>query len=143
LASAILHCTALQAFLRLAQNAFVFNHASGAAECPFCRAPNAARLSHLVNCGAIWVFLAEHCPGLGWDFSAPDRWCHLFGSEAHDSDAACMLALAWDAIHSGAQAGRFAGEGFDGAVSRLIALSKRSGAAGRFAQSLMLPPPAV
>jgi hypothetical protein len=143
LASANLHCTALHAFLRLSQNAFVFSHAAGVADCPFCGASGAARLSHLLVCGAIWVLLAEHCPGLGWDFSATNRWHFLLGSQVYDSENACKLALAWDIIHAGAQAGRFAGEGFEGSVCRLTALCKRSGPAGRFASALVVPPPAV
>jgi endonuclease/exonuclease/phosphatase family metal-dependent hydrolase len=142
LASSILHCTALAALLRLSQNALVPGLPGAGAACPFCGAQLAARLSHLVVCGAVWVFLAEHCVGLGWDFSAPDRWTYLFGSCSSTSDSAAMLALAWDSLLAGSQAGRFAGDGFAGAVSRLVALSKRSGTVGRLASAMMLPPPA-
>jgi hypothetical protein len=142
LASVNLHCTALQAFLRFAQNAFVLGQAAGA-PCPFCNAPLAARLSHFLRCGAIWVLLAENCPGLGWDFAAPDRWQFLFGSRVTDSCGASKLALVWDIIHAGAQAGRFGNEGFHGSLSRLVALSKRPGTTGRSASALQEPPQAI
>jgi hypothetical protein len=139
LASLNFPCTALHAFLRFAQNAFVISPGNaGLAPCGFCGAAQAFRLSHLLMCGAIWVFLAEQCPGLGWDFSAPNRWHFLFGSNASDSVSACMLVLAWDAIHAGVQAGRFAGNAFDGAVARLIALSKRPGMVGQLARAMSL-----
>jgi hypothetical protein len=144
LASNSLHCTALHAFLRFVQNAFVMHTSSSSVSaCSFCGAPLAHRLSHLLVCGGVWVFLAEHCAGLRWDFSAPSRWHFLFGSEAHDSTSACMLVVVWDAIHAGVQSGRFAGDGFEGAVARLIALSKRPGLAGRIAQAVSDAPPAV
>jgi hypothetical protein len=141
LASANLHCTAMQALLKLAQNAFVFNTSNVLSHCSMCGAAGAARTSHLLVCGAVWVFLAESCPGLAWDFSAPDRWMFLFGSQVTDTDSAAMLALAWDAIHSGSQVGRFAGDGFDGAMCRLTALSKRPGKAGLLARAMMGPQP--
>jgi hypothetical protein len=97
----------------------------------------------LLVCGGVWVFLAEHCHGLGWDFSAPNRWHFLFGSEVSDSESASMLVVVWDAIHAGVQAGRFAGDGFDGSVARIIALGKRPGTAGQIAQAIMGAPPAV
>jgi endonuclease/exonuclease/phosphatase family metal-dependent hydrolase len=142
LASSILHCTALQAFLRVSQNGLTLGGAScGVACCPMCGAEGAARLSHLVQCGVVWVFLAEHCPGLGWDYSAPERWRLLFGMYSCDSWSASLLCLAWDAISAGSMAGRFAGEGFEAAVSRLVSVSKRPGHSGRVATALMLPPP--
>jgi hypothetical protein len=143
LASTNLHCTALQAFLRFSQNAFVLGQAAGAPPCPFCNASQAARLSHFLRCGAIWVLLAENCPGLGWDYAAPDRWQFLFGSRVTDSCGASKLALVWDIIHAGAQAGRFGNEGFNGSLSRLVALSKRPGATGRVASALLEPPHAL
>ncbi len=60
-----------------------------------------------------------------------------------NSSDACKLALVWDIIHAGAQAGRFAGEGFNGSVARLIALSKRPGTTGRAAGAMMEPPSAM
>jgi hypothetical protein len=144
LASNILHCTAMQAFLRFAQNGLnLGSGGSGAAACPMCGASPAARLSHLVQCGAVWVLLDEQCPGLGWDCSAPNRWHFLFGSLVNNSDEAAMLCLVWDVISAGAQAGRFAGDGFDAAKARLIALSKRSGSISRCALLLAQPVPAV
>jgi hypothetical protein len=140
LAASNLHCTALQALLRVAQNAFALGQASGTAECPFCLAPQAARISHFLRCGAIWVFLAENCPGLGWDFSSPDRWQLLLGSGVTDSSSAGMLTLVWDIVHAGAQAGRLGNVGLTGAMSRLVALSKRPGQQGRFAAALLAPP---
>jgi hypothetical protein len=131
----------MQAILKLAQNAFVFNNSNHLSQCSMCGATGAARTSHLLTCGAVWAFLAEACPGLGWDYSAPNRWMFLLGSQVTDSDAAAMLALAWDAIHSGAQVGRFAGNGFEGAMCRLTALSKRPGSAGQLARALMSPQP--
>jgi hypothetical protein len=111
----------------------------GVANCPMCGAELAARLSHLVQCGAVWVFLAEYCPGLGWDYSAPGRWRFLLGSESRNSDSAAMLCLAWDAIYAGSLAGRFAGNGFEACTARIIAMSKRPGNAGRIATAMMQP----
>jgi hypothetical protein len=141
LASTNLHCTVLQALLSLSQNAFVLGQASGAQPCPFCTALQGARLSHFLRCGAIWVFLDEHCPGLGWDLSSPDRWQLLLGRQVSDSLSAGMLALVWDIIHAGAQAGRFGREGFAGMSARLLALSKRPGHTGHLARQLSTPPP--
>jgi hypothetical protein len=140
LSSTNLPCTVLQALLSLSQNAFVLGQASGAQPCPFCTALQGARLSHFLRCGAIWVFLDEHCPGLGWDFSSPDRWQLLLGRQVTNSLSAGMLALVWDVIHAGAQAGRFGREGFAGMVARLLALSKRPGHTGHLARQLSAPP---
>jgi hypothetical protein len=144
LASANLHCTGMQAFLRFCQNGInICAGSGGATSCPMCGAPMAARLSHIVQCGAVWVFLAEQCPGLNWDFSAQNRWMFLFGSMVQDSNSAASLCLAWDSITAGVQAGRFAGNGFEAASARLIALSKRIGPTGRLASLLAQPIPAV
>jgi hypothetical protein len=136
LASVMLHCSALQALLSLSQNGFVLGQATGPANCPFCAAEHASRLSHFLRCGAIWCFLDEHCQGLGWDFSHPERWQLLLGSRVVDSSSAGMLALVWDLVHAGAQAGRFGGHGCSGMLSRLTALSKRPGSTGLLARQL-------
>jgi hypothetical protein len=141
LAAVNLHCTGLQALLRLCMNAFVLGQASGAQPCPFCTAGQAARISHLLVCGAIWLFLDEHCPGLEWDCSSPSRWRLLLGSQSTNSTNAAMLALVWDIIHAGAQAGRFSSSGVLGMSARLIALSKRPGIVGQLARQLSAPPP--
>jgi endonuclease/exonuclease/phosphatase family metal-dependent hydrolase len=140
LASVNLHCTAMQALLSLSQNAFVLGLGGGAQPCPFCSAGQAARLSHFLLCGAIWCFLAEHCPGLGWDFSHADRWRWLLGQLATNSCEAGMLALAWDLIHAGAQAGRFGNDGCTAMAARLTALCKRPGQAGLLARQMSAPP---
>jgi hypothetical protein len=140
LASLNLHVSVMQPLLRLSQNAFVLGQAAVAQPCPFCTAPQAARLSHFLRCGAVWVFLGEQCPGLEWDFSHPDRWQFLLGSQATDSSQASLLALVWNIIEAGAQAGRFAGEGFAGMEARLLGLSKRPGQTGLFARRLSGPP---
>jgi hypothetical protein len=136
LASVPLPCSALQALLSLSQNGFVLGQATGTPGCPFCSADQGARLSHFLLCGAIWCFLDEHCQGLGWNFSHPERWQLLLGSGVADSSSAGMLALAWDIIHAGAQAGRFGNDGCSGMLSRLTALSKRSGSSGLLARQL-------
>jgi hypothetical protein len=144
LAANTLHCTVLQAFLRFCQNGLnLGTGGSGAAACSMCGALHAARLSHLVQCGAVWVLLDEQCPGLNWDCSADDRWTFLFGSRTQTSDDAAMLCLAWDAISAGVQAGRFAGDGFEAACARLVALSKRSGSTGRCASLLAQSAPSA
>jgi predicted RNA-binding Zn-ribbon protein involved in translation (DUF1610 family) len=143
LASTILHCTAMQSFLRFCQNGITIGAGGGSHSCPMCGASMAARLSHIVRCGVVWVFLAEHCAGLRWDFSAPDRWTLLFGSGAQNAAEAAMLCLAWDAIVAGINAGRLAGVGFDAAVARRVALSKRPGQTGMLATCMGLAPPAV
>jgi hypothetical protein len=142
LASANLHCTGMQAFLRFCQNGINISAGiGGATSCPMCGAPMAARLSHIVKCGAVWVFLAEQCPGLGWDFSAPERWQFLFGSLVSNSDDAAMLCLAWDSITAGINTGRFAGVGFEAACARQVALTKRPGKTGLLATSMAQAPP--
>jgi hypothetical protein len=128
LASNILNCTGLQAFLRVAQNAFMLGAVGDTdSPCPLCGASNAARLSHLVRCGAVWVYLAEECPGLQWDYSHPDRWQFLLGSLVQDSSQAARLCIAWDSIYAGANAGRFGRDGYDGCKARLQALCCRAG----------------
>jgi hypothetical protein len=52
-----------------------------------------------------------------------------------------MLALAWDAIIAGVQAGQFAGSGFETCLARLLVSSKRLGHTGRLATALRLDPP--
>jgi hypothetical protein len=141
LASTNLNCTGVQALLRLSQNAFVLGQAAGVQPCPFCAAGQAARLSHFLRCGAIWLFLAEQCPGLGWEFSSPDRWQLLLGRQVTDSFSAGLLAVVWDTIHAGAQAGRFGSGGVAGMVARLTALSKRPGHTGLLARHLSAPQP--
>jgi endonuclease/exonuclease/phosphatase family metal-dependent hydrolase len=136
LASSVMHVSALQALLSLSQNGLVLGQASGTLSCPFCTACQGARLSHFLRCGAIWCFLDEHCQGLGWNFSHPERWQLLLGSAVADSGSAGMLALVWDIIHAGAQAGRFGNDGCSGLLSRLTALSKRSGSTGLLARQL-------
>jgi hypothetical protein len=136
-----LHCTALTAFLRLSQNAFSIGiHGDASQPCPLCGAPAAARLSHVCTCGALWVFLAEECPGLGWDYSSPHRWRFLFGSLATDAHSAALLCLAWDCIQAGLNAGRFGQHGNEGCLSRLVALANRPGVTGRLARALSQPP---
>jgi hypothetical protein len=137
LAATNLHCTALQALLSFSQNGFVLGQASGAPHCPFCTAVQGARLSHFLRCGAIWCFLDEHCHELGWDFSHPERWQLLLGQTANNSTNAGMLALVWDIIHAGAQAGRFGNDGCAGMLSRLVALSKRPGPSGTLARAML------
>jgi hypothetical protein len=139
LASVPLHCTALQAILSMSQNGFVLGQAAGTLGCPFCSAGQGARLSHFLLCGAIWCFLDEHCHGLGWDFSHPERWQLLLGRFVDDSSSAGMLALVWDIIHAGAQAGRFGNDGCAGMLSRLTVLSKRSGQTGLLARQMSAP----
>jgi hypothetical protein len=141
LASSNLTCTGLQALLRLSQNAFALGQSAGALPCPFCSADQAARLSHFLRCGAIWLFLDEHCPGLGWDCSSPDRWLLLLGRQSTDSFSAGKLAVVWDLIHAGAQAGRFGCNGVAGMVARLTALSKRPGQTGLLARQLVAHQP--
>jgi hypothetical protein len=144
LASEHLHCSLLSAFLRFAQNGLTICTAGDASHaCPLCGAQAAARLSHLVRCGALWLFLDESCPGLGWDFSAPNRWQNLFGARAYDSSSAALLCLAWDCIQAGLNAGRFGREGTEGCSSRLIALVNRPGLPGQLARALTTPPPLV
>jgi endonuclease/exonuclease/phosphatase family metal-dependent hydrolase len=140
LASTNLHCTALQALLSMSQNGFVLGQATGTPTCPFCTAEHGARLSHFLKCGAIWCFLDEQCHGLGWDFSHPERWRLLLGQAVSNSSDAGMLALVWDIIHAGAQAGRFGSDGCSGMMSRLTALSKRPGQTGLLARQLTAPP---
>jgi hypothetical protein len=143
LASANLNCTGLQAFLKLSMNAFVLGQAGGFQPCPFCAAWQAGRLSHFLQCGAIWLFLDEQCPGLAWDFSSLDRWKLLLGSRATDSFSAGMVALVWDIIHAGAQAGRFGNDGVAGMLARLVALCKRPGHTGQLARHMSAPQPVV
>jgi hypothetical protein len=144
LASEHLHCSLLSAFLRFAQNGLTICTAGDASHaCPLCGAQAAARLSHLVRCGALWLFLDENCPGLGWDYSAPDRWQNLFGARVQDPSSAAMLCLAWDCIQAGLNAGRFGREGTAGCLSRLIALVNRPGLPGQLARALTAPPPLV
>jgi endonuclease/exonuclease/phosphatase family metal-dependent hydrolase len=144
LASTNLPCTGIQALLRLSQNAFVLGQTAGVLPCPFCEAEQAARLSHFLRCGAIWLFLDEQCSGLGWDCSSPDRWQLLLGRQTTDSLSAGLLAVVWDLIHAGAQAGRFGCGGVAGMVARLTALSKRPGHMGLLARQLVaLQPTAV
>jgi hypothetical protein len=141
LAKDILHCTVLTAFFRLSQNAFSIGiHGDAAQPCPLCGAAAAARLSHVCMCGALWVFLAEECPGLGWDCSSPHRWRFLFGSLAVDAHSAALLCLAWDCVQAGLNAGRFGQHGIAGCVSRLVALAARPGDTGRLARALSHPP---
>jgi hypothetical protein len=142
LASNILHCTVLTAFLRFAQNGFTIGVQGDSSQpCPLCGAQAAARLSHVLNCGALWVFLAEECPGLGWDYSSPSRWQLLFGTHATDNNSAAQLCLAWDCIQAGFNAGRFGRVGVEGCLSRLVALSNRPGPTGQLARTLTQPPP--
>jgi hypothetical protein len=141
LASSNLTCTDLQALLRISQNAFVLGQTAGVLPCPFCEAEQAARLSHFLCCGAIWLFLDEQCPGLGWDCSSPVRWQQLFGSQSTDAFSAGMLALVWDLIHAGAQAGRFGNNGVAGMLARLVALSKRPGYTGLLARHMSAAQP--
>jgi hypothetical protein len=142
LASSILHCTVLTAFLRFAQNGFTIGVQGDSSQpCPLCGAQAAARLSHVLNCGGLWVFLAEECPGLGWDYSSPIRWQLLFGTHAINANSAAQLCLAWDCIQAGLNAGRFGRVGVEGCLSRLVALSNRSGPTGQLARTLMQPPP--
>jgi hypothetical protein len=144
LAASIFHCTVMVALLRVSQNGLTIGAVGGgAAHCPMCGAEYAARLSHLVQCGAVWVFLAEFCPGLAWDYSHPDRWGFLLGSRVTDSDSAGLLALAWDTIAAGVQAGRFAGCGFQASSARLSANVQRSGHSGRLAAVIRSNPPDV
>jgi hypothetical protein len=140
LASAILQCTAMQPLLRICQNGLTVSHPGDTLNfCPLCNAEQAGRLSHLLNCGAAWVFLAEHCPGLGWDFSASDRWQLLLGASVQDSESAAALCLAWDAIVAGVHAGRFGGCGFEACIARLTAMCSRPGHVGRVARLLQQP----
>jgi hypothetical protein len=140
LATLHLNCTAMQAFLRMSQNGFSIGAVGDASSpCPLCEAPSAARLSHLLNCGALWLFLDEECPGLAWDFAHANRWQFLFGTLVSDSFGAALLCLAWDCIHAGIQAGRFGRVGLAGCVSRLQALCNRSGTTGQFARVLHHP----
>jgi hypothetical protein len=142
MASEHLHCSLLSAFLRFAQNGLTICTTGDASHaCPLCGAQAAARLSHLVRCGALWLFLDENCPGLGWDCSAPDRWQYLFGASVQDSASAALLCLAWDCIQAGLNAGRFGREGTEGCLSRLIALVNRPGLPGQLARALTTPPP--
>jgi hypothetical protein len=140
LASSLLHSSGLQAFLRVSQNGLTLSTASGSA-CPLCGADNAARLSHLLRCGAAWVFLAEHCPSLSWDFSSSDRWQFLLGSLAEEAEEAAKLCLVWDILAAGVSAGRFGGDAWQACQARGIALSRRSGNIGRIAAILYLPRP--
>jgi hypothetical protein len=144
LASSIFSCTELHAILRLAQNAFSLGAVGDASSpCPLCEAPSAARLSHLVRCGALWLFLDEECPGLGWDCSLHLRWQFLFGSQVRDSCSAALLALTWDVIYAGTQAGRFGQDGLAGCMSRMRALCCRPGQSAQLTRLLMQPPPDV
>jgi hypothetical protein len=139
LAAVNLHCSVLQALFRVSMNALLLGQASGPQQCPFCTAARAARLSHFLVCGAIWLFLAEECPGLQWDFSAPGRWQLLLGSQATNSEEAAMIALVWDIVLAGALAGRFTSSGAQGMLARLIALTKRPGTVGQLARALTTP----
>jgi hypothetical protein len=142
LASSILHCTVLTVFLRFAQNGFTSGVQGDSTQpCPLCGAQAAARLSHVLNCGGLWVFLAEECPGLGWDYSASDRWQLLFGTQVTTNDSAAQLCLAWDCIQAGFNAGRFGRVGVEGCLSRLVALVNRPGTTGQLARTLLQPPP--
>jgi hypothetical protein len=141
LAASNLHCTVLSAFLRLAQNGLLLGvHGDSLQPCPLCGAPAAARLSHALNCGGLWVFVCEECPGLGWDCSSQDRWRLLLGARATDSDSSAMLCLLWDSLHTGFNAGRFGRDGVASCLSRLIALTARPGHTGRLARALTQPP---
>jgi hypothetical protein len=141
LASTNLHCTVLSAFLRLAQNGLLLGvHGDSLQPCPLCGAQAAARLSHALNCGGLWVFLDEECPGLGWDCSSPDRWRLLLGTQALDCNSAAMLCIAWDVIQAGFNAGRFGRGGIAGCMSRLVSLATRPGFTGRTARALTQPP---
>ncbi len=144
LASNNLHCTVLTAFLRLAQNGLSLGvHGDSSQPCPLCGAQAAARLSHALNCGGLWVFLDEECPGLGWDCSSSDRWQLPFGTQTHDNNSAAMLCLAWDCFQAGFNAGRFGRVGVEGCLSRLIALANRPGVIGLLARANAQPPPLV
>jgi hypothetical protein len=141
MSSTILNCTALQSFLRICQNGLTVSHPGDTLQaCPLCQAVQAGRLSHLLNCGAVWLFLAEHCPGLAWDFSASERWQLLLGASVQDSESAAALCVAWDTLASGVQAGRFGGCGFEACAARLTALCSRPGHVGRVARLLRQPP---
>jgi hypothetical protein len=141
LASTNLHCTVTSAFLRLAQNGLSLGvHGDAMQPCPLCGAPAAARLSHALNCGGLWVFVDEECPGLGWNCSSPDRWRLLLGTQAHDCDSAAMLCLIWDIIQAGFNAGRFGRDGIAGCMSRLVSLAARPGFTGRTARAITQPP---
>jgi hypothetical protein len=143
LASSLLHSSSLQAFLRVSQNGLPFAVQAGGSDCPLCGAGGAARLSHLLRCGAAWVFLAEHCPGRGWDFSHQDRWQFLLGSLVHDAESAAQLCLAWDFLVAGVSAGRFGSEAWQACTARATAMSRRPGHTGRVAAALYLPRPPV
>jgi hypothetical protein len=143
LASVNLHCSVMQAVLRFSQNGLLLGRGGSGAACPFCGALAAFRLSHILTCGGVWVFIDEHCPGSGLDCSHPRRWSFLFGTGTDNSDRASMICLIWDAIFAGILAGRFAGDAFAGAVARIIAVSKRPGVTGRLAIAMMTPPSAV
>jgi hypothetical protein len=144
LASRNLTCTEMQAFLRFAQNGFTVGAVGDSnASCPICGAPSAARLSHILRCGAVWVFLDEQCTGLSWDFSHPDRWQFLFGSLVSESDGAAQLCLVWDILQAGIHAGRLGQDGLAGSLSRLRGLCCRPGFPGRAARSLLPAAPAV
>jgi hypothetical protein len=141
LASTNLHCTVLAAFLRLVQNGLSFGmHGVSLQPCPLCGAPAAARLSHALNCGGLWVFVSEECQGLGWDCSSHDRWRLLLGAQAVDCDSSAMLCLLWDILQAGLNAGRFGRDGIDGCMSRLVSLSARPGFTGRTARAIAQPP---
>jgi hypothetical protein len=144
LAASVLHSSSMQAFIRVSQNGIVFSAGvGGRSECPLCGAGNATRLSHLLRCGAAWVFLAEHCPGLGWDFSDPSRFRFLLGSLVEDADSAAKLCLVWDFLVAGVSAGRFGQDAWQACAARATAMARRPGHTGRVAASLTLPHPDV
>jgi hypothetical protein len=65
LATAILSCTELQAVLRFAQNGLTIAAAGVPnASCLLRGPPAAARLIHVVRCGALWVFLMSNAQDL-------------------------------------------------------------------------------
>jgi hypothetical protein len=142
MASTIFHASMLAPVLKCVCNGFIFGPFSESIQaCPFCTAPAAFRMSHLLRCGGIWVFLHEHLPGLPCDFLSENRWRQLYGSTCTDSDASASVCLAIDTISAEVHGSVRGSSGWAALEARWHVVQQRPGAVGRIAGMLALPLP--
>jgi hypothetical protein len=68
LAAVVLSPGLLTSTLRLGTNSWATSHGNGnvAESCPFCGAAAADRVSHYIQCGAIYVWIEESVPDIHW-----------------------------------------------------------------------------
>jgi hypothetical protein len=109
LAAAVLSPGLLTSTLRLGTNSWATSHGNGnvAESCPFCGAAAADRVSHYIQCGAIYVWIEESVPDIHWPLDdSLGRVRAFFGGCDSTPDQSAATTIMHDLIHFAAKSAR-------------------------------------